>query len=63
VAWVFLGVTVFFSLVFPFPDKHGVMGSLVLVEMDCPMVSKISEVFSERKKTRPRNPWIGLGLW
>jgi len=29
--WVFLGVTAFFSLSFPFLDNHGMMGSLVFV--------------------------------
>lgn len=28
-AWVFPSVTMIFSLVFPFPDSHGVMGSLL----------------------------------
>jgi len=32
-AWVFPGVTMFFSLVFPVLDSHGVLGCLVLVEI------------------------------
>ena len=33
-----------FSLAFPFPDSLGVMGSLVLVELDYRMYSNLSEV-------------------
>ena len=33
-AWVFSGVTVVFSLSFPFPDSHGVMGFFHFVELD-----------------------------
>lgn len=52
-----------FRLSFPFPNIHGVMGSLVLVELYFQMVVNLSEVVSERKNTRPRDPWIGLVLW
>jgi len=43
-AWVFPGVKVLFNLVFPFLDSLEVMGSHVLVELDCRMDSKLSEV-------------------
>jgi len=43
-AWVFPSVTMFFSPALPFLDNHGVMGSHVLVELDCRMDSKLSGV-------------------
>lgn len=50
--------SVYFSLALPLMDNLGVMGFFDLVELDCQMVLKLSEVVS-RKITRPRNPLIG----
>ena len=41
--WILLGMTMFFNLAFPFQDSLEVMGSHVLVELDCGMDSKLSE--------------------
>ena len=60
VAWGFPGVKVVFNLAFPFSDSHVVMGFFHLVELDCQMVLKLSEMVSG-KFTRLRNPWIGKG--
>ena len=49
-AWVFPGVTVFFSLALPFLDSHGVMGLSYLVDMDLQMVLKLSGVVSGEEK-------------
>jgi len=43
-AWILPGVTVFFSLVFPFLDSHGVMGFSFLVELDFRMDLMLCEV-------------------
>ena len=59
-AWVSPGVIVVFSLAFPFSDSHGVMGFFYLVELDFPMVLKLSEVVLG-EITNPRNHLIGKG--
>lgn len=40
--WVFPGVTFFFNLALPFPDKLEEMGSHISVELDCQMDLKMS---------------------
>lgn len=56
-ALIFLGVTLFFNLVFLFMDSYGVMGSLIFVKTGLSDSSKLSEVISKRKNTTPKNPW------
>lgn len=51
----FPNVKLLFRLFLPFLDSHGVVGSLVLVELDFQMDSKLSGVVSGLF-TRPRNP-------
>jgi len=43
-AWVFPSVTFFFNLALPFPDSRGMMGFSCLVELDCRIDLKLSEV-------------------
>jgi len=43
-AWVSLGVTMFFNLALSFPNSLGVMGFSCLVELDFQMDSKLGEV-------------------
>jgi len=50
-AWVLLGLTVFFSLALPFLDSHGVMGFSCLVELDFWIDPKLSEVDLQNDKT------------
>lgn len=63
-AWVFLGVTMFFSLALPFLDSHGVMGFSCLVEPNCQMDSNLSEVDLRNDRTHNLvTPEPDYGLW